>query len=111
MVDSTGRASGEQSEAGVNEVYADSTVAQGFTIEDALALTAPTDRILCTLADNTYIRFGEYSVADYDSRTTILHVTKETNEMQDAFARQMEQSGELTMEMRVLKHNFSQAFF
>lgn len=64
-----------------NEVYAASNVASEFTIEQAKALTAPTDRILCTLADNKFIRFGEYSVLDYDSRTTLLHVDSETNKM------------------------------
>ena len=60
---------------------------QEFTLENARALQAPTDKILCTLADNTFIRFGEYSVCDYDSRTELLHVTSEQNKMQDDFAR------------------------
>ena len=60
-------------------VYAASNVVNEFTIEDARALTAPSERILCTLADNTYIRFGEYSVLDYDSRTQLVHVSREEN--------------------------------
>ena len=56
-------------EGGLEQVYAGGNVVNEFTVADAQALTAPTDRILCTLADNTFIRFGEYSVCDYDSRT------------------------------------------
>ena len=74
-------------------MYASGDVASTFTVDDAMALTAPTDRILCTLADNKYIRFGEYKVVDYDSRTELLHVTAEENEMQDNGARQLEASG------------------
>ena len=65
---------GAATHAGNNEVYAGSNVKQEFTIQDAQALQSPTDKILCTLADNTFIRFGEYSVCDYDSRTQLLHV-------------------------------------
>ena len=54
---------------GLEQVYAGGNVVNEFTIQDAQALTNPTDRILCTLADNRFIRFGEYSVCDYDSRT------------------------------------------
>ena len=61
----TGAAEGEETA----QVYADSSAKDFFTIEEAMALTEPTPRILCTLADNSYIRFGEYSVVDYDSRT------------------------------------------
>ena len=68
-------------------VYADSNVVNNFTLEDARALKGPSEKILCTLADNQYIRFGEYSVVDYDSRTKLLHVSEERNKMTDAFAR------------------------
>ena len=57
------------------------------------------------------MRFGEYSVCDYDSRTQLLHVDAATNKMQDDFARQMESDGTLTMDMRVLKHEFPRTFF
>ena len=57
------------------------------------------------------MRFGEYSVVDYDSRTPLLHVDSATNKMQDDFARQMENDGTLTMDMRVLKHEFPRTFF
>ena len=98
-------------DSGRSQVYAASNVVNEFSIEDAKALSKPTDRILCTLADNTYIRFGEYEVRDYDSRTQLLHVTAETNKQQDDFARQMEEDGQLTMEMRTLRHDFSRMFF
>ena len=97
--------------AGNDEVYAGGNVVQEFTIADAQALQAPTDKLLCTLADNTYIRFGEYSVCDYDSRTELLHVTSEQNQMQDDFARQQEDEGTLTMDIRTLKHEFPRTFF
>lgn len=73
--------SNEAAASGSNtqEVYAESSTKETFTIEQAQALTEPTPRILCTLADNTYIRFGEYSVVDYDTRTQLLHVTSEKN--------------------------------
>ena len=98
-------------ESGNAGVYAASNIVNEFTIEDAKNLTQPTDRILCTLEDNRYIRFGEYMVCDYDSRTQLLHVTAEVNKQQDDFARQMEQDGQLTMEMRTLRHDFSRQFF
>ena len=56
------------------EVYADSNVVNNFTLDDARQLTEASDKILCTLDDNKYIRFGEYSVLDYDSKTKLLHV-------------------------------------
>ena len=69
------------------EVYADSSVVATFTLEDARALKVPTDKLLCTLADNRYIQFKEYSVVDYDSRTKLLHVDGKTNVMMDQMAR------------------------
>ena len=83
MVEAEGDTGGQ----GNSEVYAGGNVVQEFTIADAQALQAPTDKILCTLADNTFIRFGEYSVCDYDSRTELLRVSSEQNKMQDDFAR------------------------
>jgi len=41
----------------------------------------------------------------------LLHVTAEQNKTQDEFARQQEEEGTLTMDMRVLKHEFPRAFF
>ena len=69
------------------KVYADANEKKSFTLQDAKDLKTPTDKILCTLADNTYIRFGEYSVVDYDSRTQLLFVSEDLNKMQDAYAR------------------------
>ena len=69
MVESTGATSGSEQGSTNEQVYAGRNVVNEFTIDDARALTKPTERILCTLADNRYIRFGEYSVCDYDSRT------------------------------------------
>lgn len=112
MVESTGATSGSNgslSEGG--EVYAAGSVASEFTLENARALDKPTSRILCTLADNKYIRFGEYSIVDYDSRTTLLSVSRTENKMMDDFARQREEDGSLTLDMRVLKHEFPRAFF
>ncbi len=109
MVESTGTTQG--SEGSLAEVYAGSNVAESFTIDDAKALIKPTDKLLCTLADNTYIRFGEYKVCDYDSRHVLLHVTAEVNNMNDFYARQMEENGTLTVDMRTLKHDFPRAFF
>ena len=94
-----------------NDVYVGGNAAATFTIEDAKALTAPTEKLLCTLADNTYIRFGEYKVVDYDSRTTLLHTEGEQNRMLDNFARAQEEAGNLTVDMRTLKHNFPRSFF
>ena len=111
MVESTGATSGSDAGSGLEQVYAGKNVVQSFSIEDARALTIPSDRILCTLADNEFIRFGEYSVCDYDTRTQLLHVTREQNKEQDDFARQMEEDGTLTMDMRTLKHEFPRAFF
>ncbi len=68
-------------------VYADSNVVNNFTLEDARAMKAPSEKILCTLADNKYIRFGEYSVVDHDSKMKLMHVTEEMNRMTDGFAR------------------------
>ena len=82
-----------------------------FTLQDAKDMKGPTDKILCTLADNTFIRFGEYSVVDHDSKTELLHVSEDMNKMQDAYARQKEEEGTLTMSDRILKHHFSSAFF
>ena len=101
---------GQKSSSGEN-VYADSTVVNSFTLEDARKLDKPTDKILCTLADNTYISFGEYSVVDHHSRTTLLHVEKERNELMDRMARAREADGSLTMNDRILKHSFSPLFF
>ena len=93
------------------EVYADSNVVNNFTLDDARQLTEASDKILCTLDDNKYIRFGEYSVLDYDSKTKLLHVDEQTNVMMDNYARQKEAEGTLTMNDRILKHSFSPAFF
>ena len=82
-----GSAPGGSQGADNNEVYAGSNVVQEFTIQDAQALQNPTEKILCTLADNKFIRFGEYGVCCYDTRTQLLHVTSEQNKMQDEFAR------------------------
>ena len=68
-------------------VYADPNAAATFSLQDAKDLKSPTPQILCTLADNTFIRFGEYSVVDYDSRTQLLFVSEEMNEVQDQYAR------------------------
>ena len=112
MVESTGPTTNSDVESTNNqEVYAGSDVVQEFSIQDAQALTKPTDRILCTLKDNQYIRFGEYSVQCYDSRTPLLQVDAQTNKQMDDFARQQEEEGTLTMDMRVLKHEFPRAFF
>ena len=111
MVEAEGGSGGQGGNADNSEVYAGGNVIQEFTIADAQALQAPTDKILCTLADNTFIRFGEYSVCDYDTRTELLHVTSEQNKQQDDFAREQEQDGTLTMDMRILKHEFPRAFF
>ena len=56
-------------------------------MEDARSLKAPTGKILCTLEDNKFIRFGEYSVLDHDSKTQLLFVSEEMNTMQDTAAR------------------------
>ena len=109
MVESTGATSG--SEGGLAEVYAGSNVSDNFTISDAKALIKPTDKLLCTLSDNTFIRFGEYKVCDYDTRHVLLHVSAEVNSMNDFYARQMEEDGSLTVDMRTLKHDFPKAFF
>ena len=61
--------------------------------------------------DNNSIQFGEYTVRDYDSKTTLLHVPEEMNKFQDAYARNKEATGKLTMDDRVLKQKFSPAFF
>ena len=66
---------------------------------------------MCTLADNTFIRFGEYSVVDYDSRMELLSVSAEHNEFQDNYARQRELEGTLTLNDRQVKHSFSADFF
>ena len=76
MVESTGANTGSEQN---QEVYAASNVVQEFTIDDARALQQPTERILCTLADNRFIRFGEYSVCDFDSRTQLLQVSAQQN--------------------------------
>ena len=93
MVESTGPTTGSDSDSARSNVYAGANVVSNFTVEDAQALTGPTDKILCTLADNRFIRFGEYSVCDFDTRTQLLHVTAELNRQQDDFARQMEEDG------------------
>ena len=49
---------GQKSSSGGEDIYADSTVVNSFTLDDARKLDKPTDKILCTLADNTYISFG-----------------------------------------------------
>ena len=77
MVESTGATSGSDAGSNREEVYAARNVVQEFTIDDARALTKPTERILCRLADNRFIRFGEYSVCDFDTRQQLLHVTAE----------------------------------
>jgi hypothetical protein len=38
-------------------------------------------------------------------------VTAEVNNMNDFYARQMEENGTLTVDMRTLKHDFPRAFF
>ena len=112
MVESTGPTTGSDSDNSArSNVYAGENVVANFTVEDAQALTGPTDKILCTLADNRFIRFGEYSVCDFDTRTQLLHVSAEMNKQQDDFARQMEEDGQLTLDMRTLKHEFPRAFF
>ena len=111
MVESTGATSTSETGSTNDSVYAGGTIVSDFNIEDARALTKPSERILCTLADNKYIRFGEYSVCDYDTRTPLLSVSAEQNKMQDEYARQMEEEGTLTMDVRTLKHEFPRAFF
>lgn len=87
MVESTGATSTSETGSTNDQVYAAGNVVQEFTLEDARALKKPTEKLRCTLADNKYIRFGEYSVCDYDTRTQLLNVTAEQNQMQDAYAR------------------------
>lgn len=77
MVESTGATTGSDTGSTNADVYAGGNVVQEFTIQDAQALDKPTEKLLCTLADNRYIRFGEYSVCDFDTRTQLLHVTAE----------------------------------
>ena len=89
MVEPTQENGGEQGPT-LENVYAGSNVVSEFTIQDAQALTNPTDKILCTLADNRFIRFGEYSVVDADTRTQLIAVDSEQNKNMDDFARQME---------------------
>ena len=48
-----------------------------FSIADARALKKPAERLYCTLADNTWIRFGEYFVRDPDSGLTLVKVSGE----------------------------------
>ena len=48
---------------------------------------------------------------DYDSKTTLLHISEEHNKMQDDYARVKESEGSLTMYDRILKHKFSPLFF
>ena len=69
MVESTGATSVSDASNANDQVYAARNVVSEFTIDDARALSKPSERILCTLADNRFIRFGEYSVCDFDSRT------------------------------------------
>ena len=69
------------------DVYADSNVVNTFTLEDARYLKKPTDKILCTLADNKYISFGEYSVVDFDSKTKLFAVDRDRNLLMDRLAR------------------------
>ena len=111
MVESTGATTGSDQSSAREQVYASSNVVNEFTIDAARALNKPTDKILCTLADNRFIRFGAYSVCDYDSRTELLSVSAEQNKMMDDFARQQEEEGTLTMDMRILKHSFPRTFF
>ena len=61
------------------QVYSQDGTKDVFTLDQAKALDKPTPKILCTLADNDVIRFGEYIVRDYDSKTTLLHITEEHN--------------------------------
>jgi hypothetical protein len=39
----------------------------------------PSAKIMCSLADNDKIRFGEYKVRDPDSNTVLLNVPQEMN--------------------------------
>ena len=52
-----------------------------FTLEMARNLTGPTSQLHCNLKDNDVIRFGEYIVRDYDTKTPLLHVPEEHNKM------------------------------
>lgn len=54
-------------------------VKEDFTIEDARTLTKPTEKLFCTLANNTALRFGEYSIRDPDSGMTVMHISGEDN--------------------------------
>ena len=87
MVESTGATTQSDQSSAREQVYAASNVVNEFTIDDARSLSKPPERILCTLADNRFIRFGAYSVCDYDSRTELLSVTAEQNKYMDDFAR------------------------
>ena len=41
------------------------------------ALESPSDRMLCMLKDNYLIRFGAYSIKDYESGLVLMHITEE----------------------------------
>ena len=74
-----------------------------FTLEMARNLERSTEQLHCNLKDNNLIRFGEYTVKDYDTKIPLLHVPEEHNHMQDNYAREREKEGNLTMEDRIVK--------
>lgn len=52
-----------------------------FTIDDARNLKQAAPKLYCTLADNSVMRFGSYSVRDPDSGVTLVTISGDENKM------------------------------
>ena len=102
--------SGSTGASSTTDVYVEG-LESPFTIKDAREMTKPTSQLLCRLSDNKYIRFGEYVVRDHDSKTLLIGVSEEMNRYQDEYARNLEATGRLSMDDRILKQRFSPEFF
>ena len=81
-----------------------------LTTEMVKAMTGPSDKILCLLRDNTYIRFGAYSIKDYDSGLILMHITEEQQSYADKLARKEEDEGKISLETRTVKYEFGADF-
>ena len=69
-------------------------------------MKAPSDRMLCALRDNTLISFGQYSIRDFDSGVTLMHITEEQQAHADRIARREEDKGLTSIKTRTVMYRF-----
>ena len=68
------------------------------------------ERLFCYLKDNSLIRFGSYTIHDYNSGLSLLEINEDQQNYAHGIALQEEEDGNVSLDTRTIKYGFSPDF-